>query len=277
MQLKGKEMHKFNYIKDIFDGTCELNNCENIMIPVSDEQGQLIDDSIEKAATFIGDQRGRFYFHTPYYTDKEKYQFVVIAKAEKNVYLESELVNLAVKVLHNLDEYEVIVNLGGSENHDDLQEVLDSIEIASALDSVALDERYEKELGFDIVIGEDIVAHGGANYGVGIAYFTMDYETLEKHVSYVKEKQELDAFIVPKNQKCMNDAFIVGTNLKDAGFKIEIHYLEHKVEEENIRANFLITFDEKDIANYEVELKDLKTKESHKVKIDDLIEELSFL
>ena len=199
MQLKGKEMHKFNYIKDIFDGTCELNSCENIMIPVSDEQGQLIDDSIEKAVTFIGDQRGRFYFHTPYYTYKEKYQFVVIAKAEKNVYLESELVNLAVKVLHNLDEYEVIVNLGGSENHDDLQEALDSIEIASALDSVALDERYEKELGFDIVIGEDIVVHGGANYGEGIAYFTMDYETLEKHVSYVKEKQELDAFIVPKH------------------------------------------------------------------------------
>lgn len=277
MLLKGKEMRKFQYVKDIFMGTCELNNYDSIMLPTFAQGGKPIEDYLDEVLKHLDNKLDRCYFECHPYCKEETCEFIALIKGKNDTYLESELINLAVKTLHNLDEYDCQVTIKGSKDHKELIENLEALDIAASLGNTFVDDKYDKELSFDITIGESLVIHGGASYDLKLTYFKIYYEQLQKIVEYREKMEELDIYISPKDESSLNDAFLIGTNLKDAGFKTGVNYFLEDFEEENLHSNFLITFDSKDIANYEVKLKDLKTKETKTVKIDELVEELAFI
>lgn len=277
MKLNEKELRKYTYIRDVFDGTCELNDYKGISISCVDEQGKLLKEPIEESIKQMSKDENKCYLHATCFDKEEKDYFIALAKNEDNSYIDTEIVNIAVKFLHNLDIYDLIVTVGGTIDNKELLENLDTLDIPAGNSLEKSNEPYDKEMYFDVFLEDSLLVHGGRNSERGITYFKINYKDIEEAVDYDKESQELDAFIEPSSETAVNDAFIIGTNLKDAGFKVVTNYSLKKYSEDDIRTNFMIIVDESGIKNYEVILKDLKTKEKRTVKIDNLVEELSFL
>jgi histidyl-tRNA synthetase len=123
-------------------------------------------------------------------------------------------------------------------------------------------------------VGEDEVAHGGGSDD--FAYIELDYNSIAKLVVTPIPEVALDAFVKPTSKSVLDDTLLISSNLKDAGFKIEVDYdLDKKVEDYD--TNYIIEISETGIKNYKVKLIDAKTKEEKEVMIDDLVEELAFI
>lgn len=276
MKLNAKETRKHTYIRDIFDGTCELNDYKEISISCINDHGEVSENPIGESILQFPKDENRCYLHAISFDKEEKEHFIALARNKDNYYIDTEIINMATKFLHNLDLYDLIVKIGGTKDNKDLLESLDALDIAAEKTDKKSIDSFDKEMFFDIFLDDHLLVHGGYNSEKEISYFKIDYRSVETVMNYDARIQELDAFIVPKTKECVDDAFIIGTNLKDAGFKVVTNYTMEKFEEDSLHANFLITFDESSLKDYEVRLKDLKTKEEHTVKIDNLIEELSF-
>ena len=115
--------------------------------------------------------------------------------------------------------------------------------------------------------------------GIG---FALGYERLQeilKTLELVPQKSPLDVYVIPVTKEQLSDAFIVGTMLKDAGYKTEIDYrdvsLKNKFGEANKSGtNFIVTLGEEEVKSYSVKLKDAKTGEEKTFGINNLVDEL---
>lgn len=115
--------------------------------------------------------------------------------------------------------------------------------------------------------------------GVG---FALGYERLQeilKSLNLVPEEVPTDIYVIPISKEQLSDAFIVGTMLKDAGYKTEIDYrdtsLKNKFGEANkLGASYIVVMGEEEVKSYSVKLKDAKTGEEKTVGINDLVDEL---
>lgn len=259
MNLKGNEMRKFEYILDIFKGTCELNSFSPLQSPI--KNGSELRKTLREN---IKDIKGKFYSYGNTFTPDENIELSAFIVGNDNVYRRCEIVNLAVKTLNNIGIYDVQVNIDSSNK--ELVENLEMIDLD--IKDVSTDS---EKFSFSLVLEDRVIGTGGYD---GMLYFTLNYKDIDSVYEY-REDDIFDVFIKPNDESVLEDALAIATNLKDAGFKIEVDY---ELESTNIPdASFLVTFDSSDIGKYVVHLKDLKTHEEREVMIDNLVEELSFI
>lgn len=115
--------------------------------------------------------------------------------------------------------------------------------------------------------------------GIG---FALGYERLQeilKSLELTPKSDVLDIYVIPVTSEQLSDALIIGTMLKDAGYKTEIDYrdvsLKNKYSQANkMNTNYIVTIGEEELKNYTVKLKDAKTSEEKTIGINDLVEEL---
>lgn len=115
--------------------------------------------------------------------------------------------------------------------------------------------------------------------GVG---FALGYERLGeilKNLDLVPRASTLDVYVIPVTKNELSDAFIIGTMLKDAGYKTEIDYRNTNLKNKYSKASkmetsYIVTIGEEEIKNYTVKLKDAKTGDEKTIGINNLVEEL---
>lgn len=115
--------------------------------------------------------------------------------------------------------------------------------------------------------------------GIG---FALGYERLQeilKSLELTKQSKDLDVYVIPVTNNEVSDALIIGTMLKDAGYKTEIDYRDVSLKNKYSQANkmntaYIVTIGEEELKNYTVKLKDAKTSEEKTIGINNLVEEL---
>jgi len=269
MKLVGDEMRKFEYVVDVFKGTCELNNFEGIKVPSIDEDGCVCKDIVSEAMAIETKDTSKIYFYG--IQEGEEEMFVLGALADvKSTYSIVEMINMTVKFLMNLNVEEVTVEVNGKDS-EFIQETLEVVNIPVSLGK-------EETTTFIVYVGEEKVAFGGLGGALSDKVFMeMNYDAFADMVEYKHKQAPIDVYVAPTMEEVLDDAFIIGTDLRDAGLKVEVDYSLKQVTSENVNASLLITFDKEDIAKYQVKLIDMGTKEIKTVMIDNLIEELAFI
>jgi len=115
--------------------------------------------------------------------------------------------------------------------------------------------------------------------GIG---FAVGYERLAyilDSLNLVPEKSPVDVYVVPVTKNELSDALIIGTMLKDAGYKTEIDYRDTSVKNKFSLANkmntsYIVTIGAEEIKNYTVKLKDAASGEEKTIGINNLVDEL---
>ncbi len=115
--------------------------------------------------------------------------------------------------------------------------------------------------------------------GIG---FALGFERLKEIIKALDIKineDKIDVYVASISNENASDAFLIGTNLKDCGFKVEIDYrdvsLKNKLSNANkIGASYIVIIGPDEIKKFEVRLKDALTKEERLVSINDLADEL---
>lgn len=258
--LKGTAVRKWEYVRDVFKGTCELNCFEEI------RPG---DFSLDQIVSEL-DEGARVYYEE---IEKSETKFVVINKTVGSVYSIGELVNLGAKTLMNLDVEDVVVTISGKDGRetDDLLANLDMISLVAEKEK----EGKSDSLEFTISVEDKSIFKGS----VYEEYILLEgsCEAIVGVIDFKDNAVVTDVYISPLDKEVLDDAFAIGTNLRDAGFKVEVDYSLKQATKDDVKATFLITFDKKDIAKYQVKLIDMATKELKTVMIDNLVEELAFI
>ncbi len=264
--MLGNKIKNHEYFLDIYKGTCELNNYNQIEGKLNDNgtlRKTLIDSILEELKT--SDETGKFYTYGVVFNVEETFNGLTLILGNINTYRLSELINLNVKILYNAGLDNAIIHTSNKKIIENLETV--DLEIK---EETVQKEKYDEKEAFEIEVNDRVVAHGG--YNDEFAYMTCYYDAIEDLIDH-DENNSLDAYIMPKNEDVLNDAFVIATNLKDAGFRVDVDY---ELNKEELSADFLITFDSRDISNYKVHFKDVKTNEDKEVMIDNIVEELSF-
>jgi len=264
--MLGNKIKKHEYFLDIFKGTCELNNYNQVegqMHYDGSLRENLIDTTLEELKT--NNEIGKFYTYGLVFNEEEAFNGLTLISGTINTYRLSELINLNVKILYNAGLDNAIIHTSNKEIIDNLEAI--DLEVK---EEEVKKEKYDGKEAFEIEIDGLVVAHGG--YNDDFAYMTCYYDAVKDLIDH-DENNSLDTYIMPKESECLDDAFVIATNLKDAGFRVDVDYELNKEEK---AADFLITFDSKDISNYQVHFKDVKTNEEKEVMIDNIVEELSF-
>ena len=262
MILNTSETKKMESFTDIFKGTCELNGFHIVKI-----NGEC-DDEIGELREL--DSKGKFY----YIEDEEgKITFRAIT-FNTGIYNLGEMVNMAVKVLYNADltETTVMFDENSKSVFEEIFDDVEALDIPCGFES--LKGANKLSIRFEVRIDDKAVGGGYVCNGEYIEIY-IDYDAVKENYRYREEEYEIDAYITPKSKEVLSDAFIIASNLKDAGLRVEIDYSMGEAQLGN--SSFLIEMDEKSIGSYEVNLTDRKTHETKKVHIDNLVEELMFI
>ncbi len=260
------DIKKYNYVLDIFKGTCELNNYNESALIY--EKGNLSDFKVFES------KASKAYYNGLVYNEQTDCMMGALNKLDPSVYTVCEIINLAAKFLNNLDieDYEIQITSYGK----DFSEVLENLE---ALDlnvyGVEAEPSEGDSISFSIVVQDKSIIIGGMNKTE--AYFKTYFNDIDKVFNYRESDEKMDVYIYPMDEESLSDAFILGSNIKDAGFKAEIDYSLKQLKREEIDATYMITFNKENIKKYEVKLIDLATDEVKTVGIDNLIEELAFM
>lgn len=260
------DIKKYNYVIDIFKGTCELNNYNESALIY--KQGDLSNFKVFES------ENNKIYYSGLVYKEKTDCLFGAENKLDPNVYTICEIINLGAKFLNNLDidDYEIQITTFGS-NAEEVIENLETLDLNVL--GVEAEPSTSDVLSFSIVVQNEAVICGGMDKNK--AYFKARFNDIDKIFNYHEKKVKTDVYVYPLDKESFSDAFILGSNLKDAGFKTEIDYSLKQLNREEIDAVYMISFDKDNIKKYEVKLIDLATSEVKTVGIDNLIEELAFM
>lgn len=264
MKMMGNEMRKYEYVLDIYKGLCELNNYE----PVYSSSCSSKEDYIGLIKQAFEGKEKRLYFYNAIEQDR-KSLIVGGFRTNDSDYALCETIDMCYQLGSILGIDDLCVHLFGKDCSF-IESNLNALDIKTTIDKKGHDE------GFTITIGDKTVIEGGIKEE-GFIYFFIDMSLLISGFDYNEKEVPLDAYVSPLSEEVLDDAFVIGSNLKAAGFKIEIDYSLKQVTKDDIRASFLITFDKDDIAKYQVKLVDMVTKEVKTVKIDNLVDELAFI
>lgn len=260
------DVKKYNYVLDIFKGTCELNNYNESGLIY--EKGNLSDFKVFES------KASKIYYSGLVYKEQTDCMMGALNKLVPSAYTICEIINLAAKFLNNLDieDYEIQITSYG----EGADEVIDNLE---ALDlnvcGVEAEPSDGESISFSIVVKSKVVILGGMNKTE--ACFKTYFNDIDKVFNYRESDEKMDVYIYPMDEESLSDAFILGSNIKDAGFKTEIDYSLKQLKREEINAMCMVTFNKENIKKYEVKLIDLATDEVKTVSIDNLIEELTFM
>ena len=120
---------------------------------------------------------------------------------------------------------------------------------------------------------------GPALAGVGFALGFERLSEILKTLDLVPEISPVEIYIAPVTENELSDAFLIGTSLKDCGFKTEIDYRKTNIKNKLANANklnvtYIVIVGEEELKNYSVKLKDAQTKEEKVISINDLADEL---
>jgi len=260
---------KQEFILDTFKGTCELNNYKLLKLDASDQMHRLKTSQIDDVHKISKEENiDKVYFYSPAIKEHETLELGCFS-TQTDIYRNGEMINLAVKFLDNLGLEEITVDIKGDEELIDNLESLDIVTTSS-------DEILEKENNTEYIIyvEDKIFITGSSNTKDKLSYFTVDFDKLMEQDNYLIEDVALDAYIKPESDEVKSDAFIIASNLKDAGFKVEVDYYNTK---ESIDSAYIITLNSNDIKNYVVKITDTKTNEMQEIDIDSIIEVLAFM
>lgn len=254
------DMKKFECALDVFKGTCELNNYN--LVSVTLEEGK---------NTVKPEIKGnKSYYYSVVLTDKMDYIMGAVNTLEPDTFQIGELINMASKVLYNLDIDDIHIEINSNNNEEELVSNLEALDL-----DVEISSNKASNLSFSINVEDKNVINGGVEDDK--IYFELHYSDLEKVYTAHEKNEGLDVYVYPMDKESLSDAFILGSNLKDAGFKTEIDYSLKQVDKSKLNASFMISFNKDDIKKYEVKFIDLATNEVKTVGIDNLIEELAFI
>ena len=181
---------------------------------------------------------------------------------------------------------------------DTLLSTLKSIEIECEIDdNLVRGLDYYDYAVFEFVT-EDEALHGASTICAGGRYndlvktlggpdlngvgFALGYERLQeilKSLNLTPQDKDPDVYVIPVTSNEVGDALIIGTMLKDAGYKVEIDYRDVTLKTKYSLANklntsYIVTIGEEELKNYTVKLKDAKTSEEKTIGINDLVDEL---
>lgn len=253
MIFYGKEKNNYDYAKSIFFGTCEISNYESVYLNYKDY------DEMLKKVPF-----DKYYYYTEI---SDNPIFGLVNKNFSNDYELADMIKTVIKILDNIGIEDFQVK--SDKFSELLKNNLESIDIA-AQDEILKNDEYLKVYvsGDEVIVGRLID---------NILNFEISYNSLSRHINHENSLKYYDVYVSTTDDSLLGDALIIGNNLKDAGVVTEINLTLKRLDEDSLKADFLVLFNKEDISNYQVTLRDLKTKEERKVGIDDLVEEISFM
>lgn len=257
------------YILDTFKGTCELNNYKMIKVDSSDDKHLLKNSLIKDIHKATEENKlGKVYYHGLVAKESETLELGALS-TQTDIYRNGELINMAVKFLDNLGLEEITVDIKGEE---ELIDNLETLDIVTTSSDEILDKK--EDTAYEIYVEDEIIITGFSNQKENISYFTVDLDRLMTRDNYIIEDIPLDAYIEPESDDVKSDAFVIASNLKDAGFKVEVDYYNRQ---EKTDSTYVIKFNSNDIKNYRVKIIDTKTNEAQEIDIDSIIEVLAFM
>lgn len=276
-----EKARKKEAIIDMFKGMCELN-CYSLILPkeTSSPRKNLLDGIFDEI-----DCNGNYYLYGTAYEETEDLKLAAVLKGRTDTYAIAELVNLVYKMYFFLNEESIQIRINDitlkNEKCKHIIEELDNLGIPTVYDKkTEVEEPYDKDISFDIIIDDKKVAHGGVNRDLAISYILISVEESIKTIEIEDKETPTDVYLFPETQDVFSDALTISTELKDCGFKTEVDYSLNKDNIKKIdvlKYRSLITFNESDIKKYTVKLTLLSTKEVHDVSIENLVEELNLL
>ena len=201
---------------------------------------------------------------------------------------ESEILKNAPKTIDYLNEE-------SKERFEKLQEYLDLMEIDYSVDTnLVRGLDYYNHTVFEIVLkGSNFALGGGGRYdtlvemldgphtpAVGFAMGidrTID-AMIENDVNF-KINDSIDVYMMYVNDEEKDTASYLTQELRMNGFIVETDYLGKSLKSQfksvdRYNSKYVIILNSEDLANYEVTIKDNKTKEEEKVNINDLVDYL---
>lgn len=115
--------------------------------------------------------------------------------------------------------------------------------------------------------------------GVGFAIGFERLKEIVKSLSLKPKENKIDVYVASVDDTNMSDAFIIGSDLKDNGFKCEIDYRSTNIKNKLSTANklgvsYIVIVGPEEMKKFSVKLKDAATKEEKIVPINDLADEL---
>lgn len=262
-------MKKLEYALDIFKGTCELNNYNLVQIRRLNEKipAKITLDMIES-------KHQKAYYYTETFDGKNDFIFGALNRTLPDIYSVGEMINMACKTLYHMEIDEIVITIKSIDFEvDKLIDNLETIDLVVEKSDELPDAN--QILTFEIYNTSILLAKGGIENDM--TFFQICYNDIEPLINIETNEIPLDAYIKPLEESVKNDAFFIASNLKDSGFKTDVDYSLKQIDKEKVNATFLITFDAKDIGNYQVKMVDLATEEVKTVMIDNIIEELAFL
>lgn len=249
--LTGIDAINFDNAYETFKGIAEINNYEFIKFK------RVSDAELEKSSKFY------------YFTDNT---FNIEVSINSNTYLTAEIINIGVKYLEILGLEDIILKF--KEIDSDLEEILENLEI-----DYEVDETLNSEFELSMIDSEDVekVIGIGNTSKLEIKFESLNHMLKDYDITF--NKTPLDVYIMPETKELLQDTFIIGTSLKDVGFKTEIDYSDIPLKEKVLKAKdsnttYIIIVNEKDLKKYSVRLIDAKTEEEKVVSINTLQDEL---
>ena len=264
--LLGRNAKAYNYILDIFKGECELNGYNYIKA-----LGDMNLDEVLKEEKKV------------YYDRDSEFGFATLSK--NGLFGPLEAINLAYKYIYmvGLENSWIEFKTAQNDYEKEITENLESIDIdCDIVDDIELKngellrfqiktDKYNTPVltGFVKKEGVDTLTCVSINYNMLIAVIDTDRQV---------ETLPIDVCVI-SDTSFQSDAFIIGTSLKDAGYKAEIDYSDTTLKEKEkivkeLNPSYIVSITEKSMKNFEVELTDVKVGETHKIGINDLIEEI---
>lgn len=259
MILSTYEAKKLEAFTDIFKGTCELNGFDIVKVSGDYSLNELKSINPKGKVYYVDDEEGKVKLHA--------INFSV------GTYDLAEMVNMVVRALYNADLMEVTVlfNEKAKETFEPIIEDLEMLEIPCGFAEL---KASKGDILFEVRIDDNVVG-GGCVYKDEYIEIYIDYEQVKEYYEYREEDSEIDAYVIPASKDVLSDAFVISSNLKDAGLRVQVDYTMG--EEQLGNSVFLIDLDAKLIASYKVKLTDRKTHEVRELSIDDLAEALLFI
>ena len=235
------------------------------------------------------------------YKDKSsKYELGFECVGDKSVYLDVESVLLIMKILNNLGlvNYNLRINNLNESNeyYNTYKQTLTNLGIDFEEDKDIKGKIYSTGICFEVDIDECIGIIKGSRYddlinvigGVNICSngISVDYDDLVKlmisNELFPDFNEEIDFYIIPKNEKVFKYALYVSELLRDMGAVVEIHYKEYDLKRLDdllgrIDVCYSLIIDDEDERKETLKVRNGFSNEENVVKLKDFIKDLQNL
>lgn len=235
------------------------------------------------------------------YKDKaSKYVLGFECVGDKSVYLDVESILFTIKLLTNLGLVNCrlrINNLGESiEYYNTYKQTLNNLGIDFEEDKNVIGEVYSTGVCFEIDIDNYDGVIRGSRYdnlintiggvSVGSNGIDIDYDNLVKlmisNELFPDFREEIDFYIIPKNEKVFKYALYVSELLRDMGAIVEIHYKKYDLKRlddllDRINVCYSLIIDDEDELKETIKVRNGFNKKENVVKLKDFIKDLENL